>query len=189
MLLVSVSAPAAIALLGECLLTKSRHFPTFSYFPLFPISPPGPNVTEGNVMVNGKPVCDDNWGIEEVKRLKESKNKSSLNLTSTLNRRLWLAKRLAGIEQREPQSSPRMAPSTKCNKQTKVQKSFLYLSNLICSFAMDNVKCIGNETALDQCLYTEVVSSVSPVYPCFFIMFIHILVHHCLSLQFLFITG
>ena len=32
-------------------------------------------------MVNGKPVCDDNWGIEEVKRLKESKNKS--NLTST----------------------------------------------------------------------------------------------------------
>ena len=54
---------------------------------------------------------------------------------------------------------------------------------------MDNVKCIGNETALDQCLYTEVVSSVSPVYPCFFITFIHILVHHCLSLQFLFITG
>ena len=30
-------------------------------------------MTEGNVMVNGKPVCDDNWGIEEVKRLKESK--------------------------------------------------------------------------------------------------------------------
>ena len=45
---------------------------------------------------------------------------------------------------------------------------------------MDNVKCIGNETALDQCLYTEVVSSVSPVYPCFFIMFIRI--YHCSSL-------
>ena len=24
------------------------------------------DVTEGNVMVAGKPVCDDNWGMEEV---------------------------------------------------------------------------------------------------------------------------
>ena len=27
------------------------------------------NVSEGNVMVGGKPVCDDNWGMEEVNKL------------------------------------------------------------------------------------------------------------------------
>ena len=26
-------------------------------------------MSEGNVMVGGKPVCDDNWGMEEVNKL------------------------------------------------------------------------------------------------------------------------
>ena len=31
------------------------------------------NVSEGNVMVGGKPVCDDNWGMEEVHETKKNK--------------------------------------------------------------------------------------------------------------------
>ena len=39
------------------------------------------NVSEGNVMVGGKPVCDDNWGMEEVHEAKKRKTKTKPQAT------------------------------------------------------------------------------------------------------------
>ena len=51
--------------------------------------PHSADVTQGNVMVGGKPVCDDNWGMEEVE-MQTLQEKLSMLLNV---RQQWCAER------------------------------------------------------------------------------------------------